>query len=105
MERETTIAALTDVIRACEARLQAPEDQLAVLELAWLVCAKQARSRAAADPSSLAAEQASQVSQLGQMAALVKADAESAEPTRLELERHVHGVWRDLQSLRDSSKG
>ena len=85
------------VVDACSAL--SVRDQLAVLELAWLAAAEQARNNELALPDGFPAEQARQLETLEKMALLVRGSLPDLELVRLQQEGDIEGVIRHLRAL------
>jgi hypothetical protein len=93
-KRFNTVNAVLD---ACE-KLPA-DDRLLVLEIAWLVCAKQARSGASTVPGRFPSVKASQVAELHAIAELVQQDAPNPALDRLLQDGDYDAVARHVMSL------
>lgn len=79
-------------------------DQLMVLQIAWIVLAKQARDQALAFPGGFPGEQARQLEQLVKIAAFIREDTPDLELERLNQDgdfdgalKHFRSLWDDLE--------
>jgi hypothetical protein len=92
---------LRSVLKVCDDTGAPIEEQLTVLELAWIAWAQRARSAALALPGGFPAEQARQLDRLVKIVRLVKDDVPDLELERLHQEGDIEGVVDYLKKLRD----
>ena len=93
--------ALLSVLRTCRESLSSATERLAVLQIAWLAEAHEARSSALAFPGGFQMEQERQVDQLQKLLRLVQNDTPAVEWERLMLEGDAEGARRHLKKLSD----
>jgi hypothetical protein len=96
------LRALKTILRASAASGAAFDFRLAVLELAWITLAEEARSAALPFPGGVSAERQRQLEQLERMAALVRGGEPDRELERLYHEGDAKGFREHLHKRRDA---